>query len=70
MDQDTGRRSSFALSADGSLWVWGYNDGDWRTLGLGPDADFYYPTPQHLLPPTGDRGPNACAICWHLPAVG
>jgi len=42
--------SSYALSSDGSLWVWGYNySGE---LGLGTSAN-YYLTPQHLLPPSG-----------------
>jgi alpha-tubulin suppressor-like RCC1 family protein len=43
--------SSFALSADGSLWVWGGDD--LGQLALGPLADSAYPTPQHLLPPSG-----------------
>ena len=46
-----GIASSYALSADGSLWVWGNNDiGE---LGLGDTASHL--TPQHLLPPAGYR---------------
>jgi alpha-tubulin suppressor-like RCC1 family protein len=48
-----GDNSSYALSADGSLWVWGYNGEN--QLGLGSSADFEYLTPQHLLPPSGYR---------------
>jgi len=45
------QRSSYALSSDGSLWVWGYNvEGE---LGLG-NTTTYLP-PQHLLPPAGYR---------------
>ena len=45
-----GVESSYALSSDGSLWVWGENfDGD---LGLGTGT-FEYLTPQPLLPPSG-----------------
>jgi alpha-tubulin suppressor-like RCC1 family protein len=45
-----GAVSSYALSSDGSLWVWGSNNkGD---LGLGIPIARYL-TPQHLLPPTG-----------------
>ncbi len=42
--------SSYALSSDGSLWVWGH-DG-FYALGLGVEGDDYL-TPQHLLPPGG-----------------
>jgi alpha-tubulin suppressor-like RCC1 family protein len=41
--------SSYALSADGSLWVWGANG--YGQLGLGDTGDRVSPT--HLLPPTG-----------------
>jgi formylglycine-generating enzyme required for sulfatase activity len=46
-----GDSSSYALSSDGSLWVWGYNGTG--ALGLGTGTSFKYLTPQHLLPPTG-----------------
>ena len=42
--------SSYALSADGSLWVWGYNG--YGVLGLGTSNENYL-TPQHLLAPRG-----------------
>jgi alpha-tubulin suppressor-like RCC1 family protein len=46
-----GYYSSYALSGDGSLWVWGYNaDGQ---LGLGTPTANPLLTPQHLLPPSG-----------------
>ena len=38
---------SYALSADGSIWDWGYNG--YGELGLGNATD--YLTLQHLLPP-------------------
>jgi alpha-tubulin suppressor-like RCC1 family protein len=41
--------SSCALSADGSLWVWG--DNSHGQLGLGDTSQRL--TPTHLLPPTG-----------------
>lgn len=47
-----GDSSSYALSSDGSLWVWGYNL--FGELGLGNES-FDDLTPQHLLPPGGYR---------------
>ncbi len=46
-----GVASSYALAADGSLWVWGNND--IGQLGLGDTTP--RTTPQHLLPPDGYR---------------
>ncbi|HEX3356371.1 MAG TPA: hypothetical protein VHS31_05250 [Tepidisphaeraceae bacterium] len=43
--------SSYALSSDGSLWVWGTNT--YGELGLGNAPDSFSPT--HLLPPSGFR---------------
>jgi len=43
--------SSFALSADGSIWDWG--DNGENELGLGNIQAIEELTPQHLLPPTG-----------------
>ncbi len=47
-----GDECSFALSTDGSLWVWGLN-GYYGQLGLGANAAFSYATPQQLLAPSG-----------------
>jgi alpha-tubulin suppressor-like RCC1 family protein len=44
-----GGNSSYALSSDGSLWVWGYNT--FGELGLGDTIERL--TPAHLLPPAG-----------------
>jgi alpha-tubulin suppressor-like RCC1 family protein len=51
IDVAAGYQSSYALSSDGSLWVWGYNaDGQ---LGLGNTTNQEYP--QQLLAPSGYR---------------
>ena len=43
---------SYALSSDGTLWVWGYNGAG--ELGLGNrNTSLFVLTPQHLLPPAG-----------------
>jgi alpha-tubulin suppressor-like RCC1 family protein len=47
-----GDNSSYALSSDGSLWVWGYDA--YGQLGLGT-VTAAFSTPQHLLPPLGYR---------------
>ena len=46
-----GFTSSYALSADGTLWVWGGND--YGQLGMGDTAGRLIPA--HLLPPSGYR---------------
>ena len=48
-----GQYSSYALSSDGSIWDWGFNDAG--QLGLGTFVNRNYLTPQHLLPPIGYR---------------
>ena len=64
----TGAYSSYALSSDGSLWVWGFNsDGQ---LGIGNTTEQLAPT--HLLPPTGLRftgiaGENLSALATAAP---
>jgi alpha-tubulin suppressor-like RCC1 family protein len=56
--------SSFALSSDGSVWMWG---------ALGPSVDFT--TPQHLLAPNGfkytsiDAGADGAHVVATLAAV-
>jgi alpha-tubulin suppressor-like RCC1 family protein len=45
-----GAASSYALSSDGSLWVWGSNNKGQLGLGKLTTREL---TPQHLLPPTG-----------------
>ena len=45
-----GMYSSYALSSNGSLWVWG--DNSYGELGLGTST-YQYLTPQYLLPPSG-----------------
>jgi alpha-tubulin suppressor-like RCC1 family protein len=47
-----GNAASYALSSDGSLWVWGANNYGGE-LGLGSAASDFT-KPQHLLPPTGE----------------
>ncbi|MCK5849597.1 MAG: hypothetical protein KAH23_01685 [Kiritimatiellae bacterium] len=45
----TGGSHSLAVSNDGTLWGWGNNNTSERSsLGLGPTADDFYDTPQHL----------------------
>jgi len=46
-----GHSSSYALSADGTLWVWG--DNYYGQLGLGDTTNHL--TPVHLMPPSGYR---------------
>jgi hypothetical protein len=46
-----GEYTSYALSADGTIWVWGNNDDG--ELGLGDRISRL--TPSHLLPPSGQR---------------
>jgi alpha-tubulin suppressor-like RCC1 family protein len=46
-----GAYSSYALTEDGELWVWGQNN--WGQLGLGDNANRYRPT--KLLAPEGFR---------------
>ncbi|MGO9111922.1 MAG: RCC1 domain-containing protein [Thermoguttaceae bacterium] len=70
-----GADSSYALSSDGSLWVWGDNIAG--QLGLGNEID--YMTPQHLLPPAGyiftsvaadSEGDHAVATLAPVPEPG
>jgi len=66
--------SSYALSRDGSLWVWG--DNSYGELGLGNATSHL--TPTHLLPPVGYRftsidagsGKHAVATLAAVPEPG
>jgi alpha-tubulin suppressor-like RCC1 family protein len=53
--------SSYALSSDGSLWVWGFNHRG--QLGLGDFVDRL--TPTQLLPPTGYKFESIAASGNH-----
>jgi hypothetical protein len=66
-----GAISSYALSADGSLWVWGGNS--YGELGVGTMTSQFL-TPQHLLAPSGyafssisAQGNNAMATLKAVP---
>ena len=58
--------SSYALSADGSLWAWGNNS--YYQMGVGTYGG-YYTTPQHLLPPAGYRFTSITTGDYHVLAT-
>ncbi|MBN8509527.1 MAG: PEP-CTERM sorting domain-containing protein [Burkholderiales bacterium] len=57
--------SSYALSADGSLWVWGYNE--YGQLGLGDTR--WRDTPTQLLAPAGYRFTGIDGLRDHVVAT-
>jgi alpha-tubulin suppressor-like RCC1 family protein len=65
IDVAAGAYSSYALSADGSLWVWGYNN--YGQLGVGDTTNRLVPT--QLFAPSGYRFTAIAAGATHALAI-
>jgi alpha-tubulin suppressor-like RCC1 family protein len=67
-----GLDASYALSSDGSLWVWGSNRNGQLGLEVGSGSGFggiLHRTPEHLLPPAGYKFTSIAAGYGHAVAM-